>query len=257
MTFRIKMTAAVAAVILLTTGLVANDFAAATQDKQTLAVKRQKIRTCNLYGSGCIGDWTPYQHGVDGNAATADVLVVGDSIVNVCRPYLRLRLAPLTVVFDYWSARPTADVPSVTSTPGAVTRTLSYSRLYQPDSFKAVAMLTGTNDIMVSPADMAYQVQRMQATGVPLIWGTVYAGRPSTLTADVRNSGWVNLSVASTGVKLSDWAGFLAGYPSYRIPAHVPDGVHPDAETPAAIGDGSGCDSWAAIHAPRIAAVAG
>lgn len=261
MKFKMKAAAAILAAAVLGTGLIASDFAAAQQSHDIVTKKRTaaKIRTCNLYGSGCISDWTTYGHGVDGDAATADVLVVGDSIVNACRAYLRLRLGTygLTAVFDYWSSRPTADVPSVTSTPGAVTRTLSYSRLYQPDGFKAVAMLTGTNDIMVNPGDMANQVKRMQAVEVPLIWGTVYAGRTATLTADVRNSGWVNSSVASTGVQTSDWFGFLAAYPGYRIPNHVPDGVHPDANAVPVMGDGSGCDSWAAIHAPRISAVTG
>ena len=260
MRFKLKVAAAIAAAAVLATGLLVNDFAAATQDKQTVATKRAaaaRAQDCTLYGSGCLGDWTGYQHGVDGNTATAEVLVAGDSIVTKCRAYLRQRLAPygLTVAFDYWSSRPTADVPSVTSTPGAVTRVLSYSRIYQPDSFKAVAMFSGTNDIFDPPA-MTAQLNRMKAIDSPVLWGTIFAGRANTLTADLRNTAWVNQQITASGFPVSDWFAFLASYPGYRIPAHVPDGIHPDYGT-GAIGDGSGCDSWAAIHAPRIAAVAG
>lgn len=262
MNFKTKATAAIVAAVALVAGLIIHDqVAVATQDRTTLAQKREvaaRATSCTLYGSGCLGDWAGYQHGVDGDAATADVLVVGDSIVNRCRIYLRLRLVPygLTTVFDYWSSRPSADAPSVSAAAGAVTRTLSYSRIYQPGGFKAVAMLTGTNDILLDPPGMAAQTQRMKVADSPVIWGTVYAGRSATLTADVRNAGWVNQQIAASGFPISDWSGFLAGYPGYRIPAHVPDGIHPDYGT-GVIGDGSGCDSWAAIHAPRIAAVAG
>lgn len=249
--------AALAAAAALTAGLVVNDFAAANQDIRTVAAKRAAAGDCTLYGSGCLGDWSGYQHGVDGNVTTADVLMVGDSIVNRCRAYLRLRLVPygLTIAFDYWSSRPTADIPEVSASAGAVTRTLSYSRIYQPDSFKLVVMATGTNDIF-DPSTMSANINRMKVIDSPVLWGNVYASRSTSYSADLRNAGWVNNQIQASGFPTVDWYGFLASYPGYRIPNHVPDGIHPDYGT-GVIGDGSGCDAWAAVYAPRIAAVAG
>ena len=263
MKFRTKLAALIAAVALAAGFAVTDQLAMAQRtipsQIKTSPTKVSKATTfdCTYYGSGCLGDWSGYSHGVDGNATTADVLVVGDSIVNICRPYLRLRLAQfgLTVVFDYWSSRPTADIPAVSSSPGAVTAALAYPRINGTGHYQAVAMLTGTNDIF-NPPVMAAQIARIKGIDAPLLWGTVYASRSSSYSADLRNTGWVNEQIAASGVPMSDWFGFLAQYPGYRIPNHLTDGVHPDYNTPAAILDGSGCDSWAAIAAPRIAAVA-
>ena len=121
---RLRIIAAIAAAGALAAGLVVNDFAAADQGIKTVQTKRAAARAagddCALYGSGCLGDWSGYQHGVDGNTATADVLMVGDSITNRCRTYLRQRLTPygLTIAFDYWSSRPTADYPTVSGSAG-------------------------------------------------------------------------------------------------------------------------------------------
>lgn len=247
--------AALAAAVVLAAGLVTNDLASAHQSRAGLAQKRavaaKTSGDCTLYGSGCLGDWTGYQHGVDGDPATADVLMVGDSIENRCRPYIRKRLTGygLTVVFDYWSSRPT--------TP-AVDRMLSYSRIYQPNSFKAVVMEDGSNDIM-DPTVMAAQISRAKVIESPLIWGTVYAARPGTYSADLRNSGWVNQQIAASGLPLVDWFAFLASYPGYRIGAYVSsDGIHPTYDTTdPQTGDGSGCDALAALYASKIAAVVG
>ena len=257
--------AALAAAAILATGLVVNDIAAAEQSFPTVAAKRtaaaKKINSCTLYGSGCLGDWAAMQHGVDGDSATADVLMVGDSIVNRCRLYLRARLASsgLTIAFDYWSSRPTADIPATSAAAGAVTRTLSYSRIHQPDSFKLVVMATGTNDIF-DPATVAYNVGRMKVVESPVLWGTVYASRSTSYSADLRNSGWVNNQIQASGFPTVDWFAFLASYPGYRIPAYIADGIHPTYVTlpPAepTLGDGSGCDAWAALYAPRIVAEA-
>ena len=267
MKFKTKAVAAIAAAAILGAGLIGNDLASAHQSSAGLAQKRavaaKATGDCTLYGSGCLGDWSTYQHGVDGDTSTADVLMVGDSIVNRCRLYLRARLAPynLTIAFDYWSSRPTADIPSVSASAGAVTRTLSYSRIYAPNTFKAVVMGTGTNDIF-DPSTMAYNVGRMQGIDSPVLWGNVYASRSATATADLRNAGWVNNQIQASGFPTVDWFGFLAGYPGYRIPKYISsDGIHPTYGTlppsQPTLGDGSGCDAWAAVYAPRIAAVAG
>lgn len=253
--------AALTAAGVIAAGLITHDlYASADQSKRVVATKRvaaaKASGDCTLYGSGCLGDWAGYSHGVDGDAATADVLVVGDSIVNRCRPYLRLRLAPygLTVAFDYWSSRPTADIPSASAAAGAVTRTLSYSRIYQPNSFRLVAMFTGTNDIF-DPSTMTANINRMKVVDSPVLWGTVYASRSTSYSADLRNTGWVNGQIQASGFPISDWYAFLASYPGYRIPNYLDDGIHPTRPaTPPVLGDGSGCDAWAAIHAPRIAA---
>ena len=206
--------AALAAAGALAAGLVANDLvASANQSKQIVETKRAAARgDCTLYGSGCLGDWAGYQHGGDGSTATADVLMVGDSIVNRCRSYLRLRLVPygLTIAFDYWSSRPTADIPAVSAAAGAVTRTLSYSRIYHPDSFKVVVMATGTNDIF-DPSTMSANVNRMKVVDSPVLWGNVYASRSTSYSADLRNAGWVNNQIQASAFPTVDWYGFLAG----------------------------------------------
>lgn len=252
--------AMLAAAAMFAAGLVANDthfsLAQATGTDATVAkqpipllARKQAIAAkatgdCTLYGSGCLGVWTTYPHGIDGDPATADVLVVGDSIVNRCRPYLRLRLAAagLTSVFDYWSSRPTAP---------AVDRMLSYSRIYAPGTFKAVAMGNGTNDIF-DPTVMAAQIARAKVIDSPLLWGSVYAGRPATLTADLRNTGWVNQQVSASGLPVIDWFAFLAAKPA-RVDVYLDSGkIHPTVLTPAVIGDGTGCDAWASIYATKI-----
>lgn len=253
MNFRRKAIAAIAVAGILAAGLIASDFASAHQSRAALAQKRaaaaKAAGDCTLYGSGCLTWPNNLQHGIDGNPATADVLIAGDSIITGCRPYLRLRLADygLSVVFDYWSGRPTAPT---------VDRMLSYSRIYQPEPFKVVVMATGTNDIQ-DPTVMAGQIARAKVIDSPLMWGTVLAQRSGSYSADLRNSGWVNSQIAASGLPLIDWAAFLSAYPGYRIPNYLRDGVHPTVKTPPAKGDGSGCDSFAAIYAPRIAAVAG
>lgn len=260
MNVRSMVIAILAATTTLVAGLVINesqqDLAQAAVAKQSiprLAEKRDavaKVRDCTLYGSGCLGDWTTKQHGVDGDPATADVLVAGDSIVNVCRPYLRKRLTAqgLTSVFDYWSGRPTEPT---------VTKVLTYSRVNSVvNPFKVVVMGTGTNDIM-NPPVMAAQIERMKAAGAKkLIWGSVYASRSGTYSADLRNSGWVNNQIHASGLPVADWFTFLASYPGYRIGAYLPtDGIHPNYGTGELL-DGSGCDAWALTYANKIVAQA-
>jgi hypothetical protein len=259
---RMKVTAALAGAGVLAAALIGNDLASAHQSIAGVAQKRAAAAAaaanCNITGSGCLTNWTPYQHGVEGDPATADVLIIGDSIANRCRSYLRQRLtnAGYSSAVDYWSSRPSADAPAVSSSPGAVTRALSYSRIYQPNSFKAVVMATGTNDVLLNPSGMAAQTARMKGIDSPVIWGSVYMARPSTYSADLRNAGWVNQQI--TGYPIADWFAFLASYPGYRIGAYISsDGVHPTFKSPAVLGDGSGCDAWAAVYTSKIVQVIG
>jgi hypothetical protein len=256
MKLRTLVVASLAAAVMFAAGLVANDthfsLASATA-KQSIPhlAQKQAIATtatgdCTLYGSGCLGSYAAGTHGVDGDPATADVLVAGDSIVYRCRFYLRPRLAAagLSVVFDYWTGRPTEPT---------VTRVLSYSRIWLPDTFKLVAMSTGTNDVM-SPPVMAGQIERMKTIEARLLWGSVYVGRVSTKVPDLRNTGWVNQQIMASGLPTADWFAFLAQKPS-RIAAYIlPDGTHPTSSVTPTLGDNTGCDAWAAFYTARIVA---
>lgn len=197
------------------------------------------------YGSGTLLPWTGRDHGVDGNPATADVLIVGDSVTMTCRSYVRAELARygLTVVFDYWSGRPTA------GTGAAVDRALSYSRLHGVNRFKAVAMATGSNDIFNPPA-MAPAIDRMKASDAEVVWVNVFVHRwaqpQSVRDADLRNTGWINNQIAASGFPVVRWFEAIASKPA-RETAYLGDGLHPN---------GPGCGYYAAVAGPQIAAIA-
>lgn len=210
------------------------------------------MTTCNEYGSGPCPDWDDAQNGVDGDPATADVLVVGDSIPNRCRSYLRTRLLAhnLTVCVDYWSSRPTA-------APGAAAdRALSYSRLYDTENpFKALIMASGSNEIS-NPPVLAGAIQRIKDAPrtCPLGWVNTYvcrwAGDAAREQADLRNTAWLNQQISASCVPVIDWFEDLAEKPWRAQPGgYLADGIHPTPTT--------GCDHWAAVLAPRIAAIAG
>lgn len=207
---------------------------------------------CTVYGSGCLtyDDWKDMQHGVDGDPATADVLIVGDSITNGGRTYLAEALQPagLTLCADYWSSRPT------TPPGGAMDRLLSYSRLYQPNPFKVVVGASGTNDIMVDPSLMPASLARVVNADLDseLLWVSIYAGRSATLTADLRNTGWVNDGICRSGIEVIDWFEDMAEKPS-RVSLYLRDGVHPKLPT---VDGGAGYRHWAAVLAPQIIAAA-
>lgn len=240
MSWKLKVTAAISAAVVVAAGLVGFDTASATQDRDTLQQKRAARTTdaCVVYGSGpCIGTaWHGYANGIDGDPATADVLVAGDSIVTMCRDELRPRLTSrgISVVFDYWSGRPTTD---------AVNRVLSYTRIHQPDTFDLVVMATGTNDL-TNPPVMAGQIARMGGIESPVMWGSIYAARQNTYSPDLRNTGYVNAAIYQSGHPIVDWFAFLAASPAFRIGNYVSsDGVHPDED---------GCDAWSELYAQRI-----
>lgn len=181
------------------------------------------------YGSGKLGDWTKMTRGVSGDLATAEVIVVGDSITTACQSSLPKYIKGKTIAVGYWSGRPTKS---------AVDWALSLSR--KPP---ILVMASGTNDIM-TPPEFGSQVDRMKS-GLPsttqLYWVNVYAARPAYLSGDLKNAAWVNnqLRRRIPADHIADWWGQLySTYDRGLSPASkLRDGVHPYA--------GQGCDLWA------------
>jgi len=192
------------------------------------------------YGSGDLGDWSNYAHGTIGNPATADVLLVGDSITTRCWTDLRDSLAAKgkTLAVNYWSGRPTTPAVDWLTT-----------QLVVPP---LVVMATGTNDIF-NPPVMTAQIQRTKdylITPERLLWVDVQAARTSQTAAvqlaDQRNSGWVNNQIREqlTKSQIIPWSTWFASSPN-RIPLYLQDGVHPWATS--GTGHGDGCAFWAAV----------
>ena len=105
-----------------------------------------------------------------------------------------------------------------------------------PDLPAHVIMAVGSNDVP-NPPVMAAQIKRLrdalEPRGITVYWGTVHVvrtrGTAAQQLADQRNSGWVNAQIqagCTAPCRVIDWGSFLAGYPSYRIPAYLRDGVH-------------------------------
>jgi hypothetical protein len=188
------------------------------------------------YGSGDLGTWQTLAHGTIGDPATADVLIVGDSITTRCWTDLRDSLAAKgkTLAVNYWSGRPT--------TPAVDWLTA------QPAVPPIVVMATGSNDIF-DPTVMAAQIQRTTAY-LPdpnsLLWVDIQAARTETATADQRNSGWINGQIRDqlAPSQVVPWSVWFASSPN-RIPMYLQDGVHPWVT--AGTGHGDGCAFWAAV----------
>ncbi|MEU4391627.1 hypothetical protein [Kribbella sp. NPDC023855] len=192
------------------------------------------------YGSGDIGAWQTLAHGTIGDPATADVLLVGDSITTRCWTDLRDALAAKgkTLAVNYWSGRPT--------TPAVDWLTA------QPVVAPLVVMAKGSNDIF-DPTVMATQIQRTSAyLLVPdrLLWVDVQAARTGEPDAvqlsDQRNSGWINAQIRDqlAPSQIVPWSVWFASSPN-RIPMYLQDGVHPWVT--AGTGHGDGCAFWAAV----------
>lgn len=192
------------------------------------------------YGSGELGTWQTLSNGIIGDPATADVLVIGDSITGRCWTDLRDSLAAKgkTLAVNYWSGRPT--------TPAVDWLTA------QPTVSQLVVMATGTNDIF-NPPVMTAQIQRVKAY-LPdpdrLLWVDVQVARTSqdaaVRLADQRNSGWVNnqLREQLDPSQIVPWSWWFASNPS-RLALYLEDGVHPWAS--AGTGHGDGAAFWAAV----------
>lgn len=191
------------------------------------------------FGSGTLGDWSKYSHGIVGDPATADVWVVGDSITARGYPALvsRLQAKGLKVAVNYWSSRPTA--PAVDWV------------LAQPVKPKILLMTAGANDVY-DPSVLTAQIKRLKAglpTTTKLIWSDVQVSRTkysqTVQIADQRNSMWINMQLREqlTPAQVCSWSGWFTSAP-WRLTSYLQDGVHPIV--------GKGTDFWAAVMAACV-----
>jgi len=143
--------------------------------------KAFKVTTID-YGSGVSGGPTaaPVR---TGDPATADILLIGDSIGNRATVATRAALSAKGLT-----------LATVTQS-GQNTQGLADLLLALPAVPGKVIMEAGTNDVYSPPAIKA-QIDRVKAwavsKGVELYWVDTYVGRSTTLVHDIRNSGWVN-----------------------------------------------------------------
>lgn len=192
------------------------------------------------YGSGALGAWAEKAHATSSNWATADVGIVGDSIVSLGYNELAAALSTefgATLAYDYHSGRPTT--PAVDD-------------LIARDEWPAVlVMATGTNDIF-APAVMAAQIARVIAAAPPptmLLWvdvQVVRGGPAAQQLADQRNSMWVNNQIWGSGVQVVPWSRWLSNSSMGGLLSwYLSDGVHP-YDGPGT-GHGNGTAYWTEI----------
>lgn len=170
-------------------------------------------------GSGQLGDWTKQAHATFGDFATADVVIVGDSITALGWSELQAALAArgIALAGSYWSGRPTT---------AAVDWATSLSR--KP---RVLVMASGTNDIF-DPLVMTGQIARLKAwagSSTVLVWVDVFAARPGrTEKADRRNAALVNDQIRANlpASSVCSWSMWFAKKPS-REGAYLKDGIHP------------------------------
>lgn len=190
-----------------------------------------------VFGSGTLGSYLTYSHGVTNDFATADIGLVGDSITTLGRPDFQAAAALYgkTVATDYWSSRPTK--PAVDTT------------LSRPILPRILIMATGTNDIFY-PLGMGAQVTRtvnaVAAKGVEhLFWVDVHCCRTKvalqTQVYDERNTCLVNNQIHDNmeTSHVIQWHNTLNGRGITWPPYYLSDGVHPKA--------GVGTKYWAAV----------
>jgi hypothetical protein len=232
LTRRTKLIAGTACLLAGIAGLTYVDTARATVTTPAAATS---ITTTTNYGSGA---WAGPSTAItrSGDPATADVLIVGDSITNRCYPALRTALAPRTLAVVAQSGQNTAGLATLL--------------LALPKVPAHVVMAAGTNDVFNPPA-VAAQVGRVSAwasdNAVDLRWVDTYVGRPTYAVADARNSGWVNGQVYASAQRVIGWQPALGAAVGRgrALTYYLQDGVHPWAA--AGTGHGDGCAFWAAI----------
>jgi hypothetical protein len=176
----------------------------------------------------------PTGRGVSGDLATAEVIVVGDSIANGCAPEIRAAntAAGITSAVGFWSGRPTSS---------GVDWALSLSR--KPP---ILVMELGSNDWAngaVMPAEIARLLAGLDPDVTQVMWIDTYNGNKLLPTA------WVNQGIwGAPGITVVPWLEWFAKNP-VRDTAYLRDHLHPTAAP------GNGCAFFAdATRRPIIAA---
>lgn len=212
------------------------------------AVRAATVKHMTDYGSGAWGGPTS-SVARSGDPATANVLMVGDSIGNRCTPDIRTALAAKGL-----------SLATITQS-GQNTQGLVDLLLAEPVVPSKAFVEAGTNDVFSPPA-MPAQIARVQNwagdNGVELYWGDTYVGRPAFLAADARNSGWVNSFIYSAipydhVIKWQPALGAAVGRGRALNYYLDEGGVHPwlnAGTTPYTHGDG--CAFFAAVVAGGI-----
>lgn len=205
------------------------------------AVKpKPKIVSTINYGSGL---WTGTTSPVvrTGDPATADYTLFGDSIVVRCTADIRTALTA--------KGKTLATIAQSSQNAGGLVDLL----IAEPSISGKVVMEAGTNSVF-DPLSMPAQIARAKATGHELYWGDTYVGRPATINADLRNSGWVNNYIYSAipfdhVIKWQPALGAAVGRgggSDDMINNYLQDGVHPWLN--AGTGHGDGCAFFAAVY---------
>jgi hypothetical protein len=203
---------------------------------------RAKKVTMTDYGSGIYtGTTSPVVR--TGDPATADYTLFGDSILVRCTSKIQAAMAAKgkTAAFIGQSSQ---------NTKGLVDLLLA-----TPSIGGKVVMEAGTNSVF-SPPEVAAQIARAQTwtadNGVELFWGDTYVGRPNTINADLRNSGWVNSFIYSAMPydHVIKWQAAISAAVGRggmdMIDYYIQDGVHPFSG--AGPGHGDGCAFLAAVY---------
>lgn len=250
---RNKTTAAIAAGALAVIGLlfaIPDPAGAVGQASSSVVVAAPKRTTTPPnYGSGVwAGTTSPVVR--SGDLATADVLMVGDSIGVRCTADIRTALAA--------EGKTLATITQSSQN----TEGLANLLLAEPVVPPKVYMEAGTNSVF-NPPEMAAQIARVQnwavENAVDLYWGDTYVGRPATPTADARNSGWVNSFIYSAVPynHIIKWQAAIAaavgrggGASPGMLEYYIQDGVHPWLN--AGTGHGDGCAFFGTVVAQGI-----
>lgn len=242
--------AVVAATVLLTAApvsLAGADAAAAGCAKPT---KKKAVSKMD-YGSGVLGPLGTRT--LDGDMATADVGIFGDSITARGCGELKAHLAGLgkTLATDAQSSR-------------AVTKTADDIETYEVFP-PVVIVAVGTNDIF-SPGVFGAQMDRilayLESKGVQhVLWVDVQACRTGTAgspapaaqkVADQRNSMAINMQIRDRlpASQIVPWAWNFISNPA-RLGWYLQDGVHPWAGASPAGYDGTA--NWRAVIMTKLA----
>lgn len=182
-----------------------------------------------------------------GDPATADWLMLGDSIGNRCTSDIRAALAAKGLT-----------LATITQS-GQNAEGLVDLLLNEPVVPERVLLEAGTNNVFEPPM-IAPQIARVQNwaadNAIKIKWADTYVGRPTTALADARNSGWVNSYIYSA-VPFQDiikWQAALGAAVGRgkSLSLYLEDGVHPWAD--AGTGHADGCAFYAAVVAGGIGA---